>query len=419
MSQGPLLIDQVQIEPGSGQVLLVYRDAATGSLAFKDALITGGLLLSQLAGLRTIANVRVVGKSGSGAQYTTIQSALDTVPSNASATNPFIVLVMPGRYDETVTIVRDGVRLIGLGQPEIRSALEATPDAVGADHTVIVNAALGTIPRSLVVDGFIISNAHSGKAAVRISGTVGSLVGDGDIVLRNCSLRANSAVGNYTLWASICNDIAVEGGAWQEGSNLGILLLQEVSTFRATGVAGIGATDLRYDTAEDQPANGGGSYAFNQCARIAADTALGTPFTSECSGGGRVEFNGCSVATATFSGDQTVTARGTVFSGLTLLNTVAATLTNCVRGAINANVTAVLDEHSRMGAAVFGADTTVAVAFDVPFSDASYQVSFEVDSQPTNDETPWVTLKAATGFTLNFATAQTLTATWLATRTDV
>lgn len=419
MAQGPFLIDQVQIEPGSGQVLLIYRDNTTGSLAFKDTLITGGLLLSQLAGLRTITNVRIVGKAGSGSQYTTIQSALDTVPSNASATNPYIVLVMPGRYDETVTIVRDGVRLIGLGQPEIRSALEATPDALGADHTVLVNAALGTIPRSLVVDGFIISNAHSTKAAVRILGTVGSLVGDGGILLRNCSLRANSAVGNYNLWATCCNDIAVEGGAWQEASNLGLLLLQEVSTFRATGVAGLGATDLRYDTTEDQPADGGGSYAFNQCPRIAADTVMVTPFTSTCSGAGRVEFNGSSVSTATFGGDRTLTARDTAFGGLTLLNTVAATLTNCAHGATNVNATAVLDEPRRQGSAVFGAVATVAVAFDVPFSNASYQVGFEVDSRPTNDETPWVTLKAATGFTLNWATAQTLTVNWLATRTDV
>src|SRR3989344_4953294 len=132
MAQGPFLIDQIQIEPGSGQLLLIYRDA-TGSVAF------------QVAGLRTIGNVKVVGRSGAGAQYTTIQDALDTVPTSASATNPYIILVMPGRYDETVNIVRDGVRLVGLGQPEIRSALEATPDAPGADHTAIVSAQLGTI----------------------------------------------------------------------------------------------------------------------------------------------------------------------------------------------------------------------------------------------------------------------------------
>ena len=192
-----------------------------------------------------------------------------------------------------------------------------------------------------------------------------------------------------------------------------------MSTFRATGVAGLGALDLRYDTTASEPADGGGSYVFNQCPNVAADTAMLTPVAVDCDGGGRVEFNGCSLNTATFSGDQTLTARNTVFAGLTLLETVVATLAGCVHGAVNVNAVAVLDEPSRQGTAVFGVDTTVAVVFDLPFSDADYQVSFEVDSRPDNDETPWITAKAGTGFTINFQTAQTLTVTWLATRADV
>ena len=128
MAQDPFLIDQIQIEPGSGQTLLVSRDAATGALRLQDAVTTGGILLHQLAGLRAIGNVYVVGKTGTGAEYTTIQSALDAVPSAASSANPYIVLVMPGIYTETVNIARDGVRLVGLGNPLIRSALELTPD---------------------------------------------------------------------------------------------------------------------------------------------------------------------------------------------------------------------------------------------------------------------------------------------------
>lgn len=419
MAQGPFLIDQLQIEPGSAGTRLVYRDPGTGELAFKDPVVTGGMTLQQFAGLRNIANVFVVGKSGAGAQYTAIQDALDDVPSNASATNPYIVLVMPGRYDETVNIVRDGVRLIGLGQPEIRSVLEATPDAPGADHTLIISAQLGTIPRSAIIENFIISNVHSTKAAVRVAGSVGTTLGDGGIVLRNCSLRANSAVGNYTLSATTCNDIIVEGGVWQEANNLGLLLLREVSTFLAVGVTGLGALDLRYDTAQDEPADGAGSYIFNQCPSIAADTALPTPIAVDCDGGGRIEFNGCSLNTATFSGSQTLTARGTRFGDMTILETVQATLTGCAHGTTNVNALAVLDEPVRMGTETFAAQTTRAVTFDIPFSDGTFQVAVEVDSQPANDETPWVTAKAGTGFTINFASAQTLVATWRATRTDV
>ena len=418
MAQGPFLIDQVQIEPGSVGTRLISRDTGTGGLKLTDPL--GSLLLSQMAGLRNIANVLVVGKSGLGAQYTTIQSALDVVPSNASATNPYIVLVLPGRYDETVTIVRDGVRLVGLGQPEIRSLLEATPDAPGATHTVSIVAGLGSVPRSLIIEGFIISNVHSTKAAVRVTGADGSLVGNGDIVLRNCSVRANSAVGNYSLWANACNNIVVEGGAWSEASNLGLLLLREVSVFRATGVTGLGALDLQYDTSEDEPANGAGSFVFNQCPDIAINTALMTPVTVNCAGGGTVQFDSCSLNNPIFNGNQSLTARGTTFLGLRLNDTVTATLLNCTRtGGLNNNVGAVLDEHQRAGEVTFAATTDEAVAFDIPFSDGNYQVAFEVDSQPVNDETPWVTGKAGAGFTVNFATAQTLTLSWLATRLDM
>lgn len=418
MPQGPFLIDQVQIEPGSVGTRLISRDAGTGGLKLTDPL--GSLLLSQMAGLRNIANVLVVGKSGLGAQYTTIQSALDVVPSNASATNPYIVLVLPGRYDETVTIVRDGVRLVGLGQPEIRSLLEATPDAPGATHTVSIVAGLGSVPRSLIIEGFIISNVHSTKAAVRVTGAAGSLVGDGDIVLRNCSLRANSAVGNYTLWANACNNILIEGGVWQEASNLGLFLVREVSVFRATGVTGLGALDFRYDTGEDEPANGAGSFVFSQCPNIAISTAMMTPIAMACTGGGATQFHNCSMNTAVFNGDQALTARSTVFLGITLNDTVAGTLFNSTHfGATNVNALAVLDEHQRTGEVTFAASAVEAVTFDIPFSDGNYQVAFEVDSQPVNDETPWITGKAGTGFNINFATAQTLTVTWLATRLDM
>ena len=418
MAQGPFLIDQLQIEPGSAGTRLLSRDAGTGGLKFTDPVV-GALLLSQLAGLRAVPNVFVVGKSGAGAQYTTIQSALDDVPPSASATSPYLVLVLPGRYDETISIVRDGVRLMGLGQPEIRSALEATPNAPGATHTVNIFSDLGTTPKTVIIENFIISNIHTSKAAVRVTGSVGTLLGNGGVLLRNCSVQANAAAGNYSLWANTCNTIRIEGGNWQEANNLGLLLLREVSLFQAVGVAGLGALDLRYDTGEDQPVNAAIGFFFGQCPNIATVTAFGTPVAVTCSGAGYLEFSGCSVSDLTFNGDRPLSALGTAFQALTLLGTVQATLVGGAHEATNVNVLAVLDEHQRKGGASFGAELTKAVTFDIPFSDGNYQVSFEVDSQPVNDETPWVTGKAGTGFTLNFATAQTLTVAWLATRTDV
>ena len=422
MAQPPFLIDQIDIEPGSTGTRRINRDAGTGGLAFEDPVVSGPLTLANLAGLRNISNVLIVGTSGDGAQYTgstAIQDALDAVPANASSTNPYIILVLPGRYDETVNIVRDGVRLVGLGRPEIRSALEATPDAVGADHTVIISAQLGTIPLSVLIEGFVISNAHSGQAAVRISGGAASTLASDGVVVRNCSLRANSTVGNYSLWATACNTVHVEGGSWQESNNLGVLRLEEVSSFIASGVGGLGALSLRYSTAQAVPVDGSGSYAFNQCPNIAQGTALPSPVSSDCTGGGSVEFNNCSLGNAVFSGDQSLTARSTTFGDLSLQGSTAASLSNCARGALVVNALATLDEASRSGVAVFGAVTTMAVVFDVPFSDNAYQVSLELDSRPASDETAWVTLKGASGFTINFQSAQTLSVNWKASRSDM
>jgi hypothetical protein len=421
MAQDPFLIDQIQIEPGSGQTLLVSRDAATGALRLQDAVTTGGILLHQLAGLRAIGNVYVVGKTGTGAEYTTIQSALDAVPSAASSANPYIVLVMPGIYTETVNIARDGVRLVGLGNPLIRSALELTPDAGGADHTLIISAQLGTIPLSTLIEGFTITNVHTNKACVRVLGAAASTVASVGVVLRNCDLQANGAGGNRNVWATACNNITFEGGRWSEAANLGLLLIEEVSGLWISGVTGMGAISLRYDTTEDEPSLGANVFSITDCGTVAGATLLATPAAIDLAGGGDLVVIGTVFGGQTnLSGDQSMSLRGCVVPVLNLLETVTVTAENSlIQSILAANATAELDLPKLRGTATLAAAATIAVAFDIPMSDADYQVDLELPSRPVNDETPWVTAKAVTGFTINFQTAQTMTCLWQATRSNV
>jgi len=420
MPQNPFLIDQIDIEPGSAGTRRINRDAGTGGLAFQDAVVTTPITLSQIAQI-PVANVFTVGKSGVGAQYTTIQSALDAVPLTASATNPYVIVVYPGRYDETVNIVRDGVRLFGVGKPEIRSALEATPDAAGADHTVIISAQLGTIPLSTILQGFTISNVHSTKAALRVLGGAASTVASTGVEVIDCDLNANSAVGNYNLWATAVNRIDAVGGNWTEGSNLGLLLLQEVAWFRAAGVDNIGALSLRYDTANAVSSEAAESYSFVNCGDIAINTGLGTPIAIDLDGAGACDFDFCHLAgQVDLSGDRTVTLRGCVVSALRVLETITVVApATVVQSVVAANAAAVLDMPKNTGTAVFAAATTATVVFDIPFSDADFQVSFELPSQPANDETPWISNKATTGFRINFATNQTMSVGWVVARFDV
>ncbi|MBT7759836.1 MAG: hypothetical protein HN732_21075 [Rhodospirillaceae bacterium] len=69
MPQPPFLIDVLQVEPGSGDTLTVSRDSAGGALKFVDALLTSGVLLPSLVGLRNVTGVYIVGRAGDGAPY--------------------------------------------------------------------------------------------------------------------------------------------------------------------------------------------------------------------------------------------------------------------------------------------------------------------------------------------------------------
>ena len=162
MPQSPFLVDQLQIEPGSGQTLLVNRDSATGSLKFTDAVLTAGVLLKNLVNMNNITGVYTVGSGGTGAGYSTIQDALDAIPNTSSPSAPSLVLVMPGLYTENLTIGKDGVALIGLGGVYLQNS--------GASDTVTVTASPGAVPENVVLRGLSITNDQAGFACVKVDG---------------------------------------------------------------------------------------------------------------------------------------------------------------------------------------------------------------------------------------------------------
>ena len=162
MPQPPYLVDVVQIEPGSGDTLTLSRDATAGAMKFVDAVIAAGVLLPSLVGLRNVTGVYIVGRAGDGAPYTTIQSALDAVPTSSSAALPSIVLILPGVYTENVTIQKDGAYLVGLGGVTITNS--------GASDTVEISAAIATTPQDVLLRGITITNTSATQSCVRILG---------------------------------------------------------------------------------------------------------------------------------------------------------------------------------------------------------------------------------------------------------
>ena len=412
MPQDPWKVDQIQIEPGAAGTRLINR-ASDGSIQFSDALITGGITLSQLAGLKGMTNVLVVGKGGAGSGYTTIQAALDAVPSSASAANPYFVFVGPGVYTETVNIVRDGVYVFGYGAI-LESLAEATPDGAGAYHTLVIQAALGTIPTSVTIVGLTIRNSHSNYACVRIAGGAGSTVGSVGIVLRDCPMVASGS--GRTLSADSVDYVWLTGGS-QFGSNANALLyVKNLAGFYMDGMGDVPNVELDYDTTGNVPSVPTSSYRVNGCPNFGRGT-LGIPVSSTLSGAGSLEIIGStSTGAASFSGTQAVTARSSRLGAVTTVGTVALSLPGTSTGTITAGVGTTVAQNLLRGMAAFSGTATMAVTFLAVQPDAGYSVSVETAVLPASGDVWWITSKTVSGFTINFAHAQTLNAFWTVSR---
>jgi hypothetical protein len=411
MAQPPLKVDALQFEPGSGQTLLIERDAGTGALKFTDNVVGGGIFLNQLAGLQAIGNVFVVGKSGVGAEYTTIQSALDAVPATASPTNPYCILVMPGVYEETLNIVRDGVMLIGIGEPVIQEGV------ANDDHTVVVSAQLGTIPQLVVLQNLRITNEHNNKAALRLTGGAASTVlgNSQGLFARNLKLEGNAGGGNRTLWAEACGQMTFHDCTFG-GNNQCLLLVREMDWAKFFRCDIANAFDFRYEVGQPEPAGGSGYLTMESCGSIGAGTALSPSVAIDCDGAGAAELWSCTMAPGTriqFSGGLNHRASHCRLGEVSILETPTVNAENTyVESILAPNAGAVFKVDTQSGTTAFAASLTETVTFDIPQPDAEYQVNLELDDRPASDETAWVTNKGAASFDIEFNSAQTLNARW-------
>lgn len=161
MAQPPFLLDVLQVEPGSGQTLTISRNAADGTLRFVDAVISGGITLPELIGLRSVTGLFLVGRGGDGSPYTSIQDALDAIPDSSSASAPSTILMLPGVYEGNIKIQKDGVFLIGFG---------ATVKNSGVGHTIEILASQTVTPKSVILSGLTIQNDEPGYACLKITG---------------------------------------------------------------------------------------------------------------------------------------------------------------------------------------------------------------------------------------------------------
>lgn len=409
MAQDPFNVDQLQINPGSAVTILINDTA--GALTFQDGVVTGGITLAQLAGLRSVGNVMVVGKSGAGAEYTTIQSALDDIPASSSLSNPYFVLIGPGQYRETINIVRDGVFIRGFGAV-VQSLGEAVPNGPDAYHTMVIQSGLGTTPLNLWIEGLTVTNAHDNFAPVRISGGAASTLGSNLLVFANNNILSTSVAGGRVVWATSSNNILVSGGSMSGTGANSLTLVEECAAFTMQNVLDPSAFQLDYDSTGTLPSIATCEYRILDCPDLGRGSSLSPPLASTLSGAGSLLIKGCNGGKAlTVGGDRTLVLQDSHVGALTLNGTTAATITGGSHGAVVGAVGTTLAEPVQQGTETFAA-ATAAVTFDVEHPDANYTVLVECRARPVNDETPWITGKLATGFTINFQTAQTLECVW-------
>jgi len=415
MAQDPVKADQYQVEPGSAGSRLIRKHPTTGALQFLDSVLTGGITLSELAGLRSLTNVLIVAKGGAGAAHTTIQAALDAIPVGASETNPYFVLVGPGVYQETLNLVRNGVTIIGFGAV-LQSLAEADPDGVGAYHTLVIQADLGTIPRKILLWGLEITNSHQNFAAVRIVGAAGSNVGSTGIILQDCRIRNTSATGGRTIWADSVNFIEMRGGSFTGTGVFSLLLVTECAGLLLESVADLPGLQLDYDDSGAEPSQDRDGYFLFNCVDVAVGSSVSPPISSDLSGDGKLVFSGCTTDDMRLDGDRTVDILGSEVGDLDLQGTVAVSIAGSKKGTVSNGATASLGEPYQEGTASFAAVAFMAVTFPVPHPDANYRIQVESSVAPASDEQWWPTVKTTAGFRINYTSAQTLDARWTVTR---
>lgn len=168
MAQDPFRADQYKVE-GDSEVALgervIYDDPLDGSMRFRDPRIPGGVNLTALAGIQQLARTLVVTTDGIGASkdddgnpITTIQKALDQVPTSADYWTPWLIVVGPGVYVEDIQWSKDYTTLVGLGGVIFRSA--------SARSTVRVLAGVGSIPQRMTIQNVTIENSVANAACV-------------------------------------------------------------------------------------------------------------------------------------------------------------------------------------------------------------------------------------------------------------
>lgn len=388
MAQDPLQLDAIQIEPSSGDTITISRGSG-GALEFVDAIVTGGIALSRLAGLLGNTNVLVV---GDGAEYSSIQDAIDAVPATSSGSNPHAILVTPGVYTESLTVEKDGISIIGIGNPTISADVE-TDDALTLQDSV------STSPKYFSISGCKISCDQDNASCVRIIGGAGSSIGEDQIYLKDLQLQA-SGIGSRPLRAETAGNIIAEGGSWGEVATTFVEVTQCASLL-LKDIRAISDVSISWGFEPAQSNTTVSSYTLQNISK------MGNVLINMTGGATALMWNCPNVGNVTLGGNRASTINSSVIGDLTLNNTVVCTVNGTKTGSLSGDGSISISGIS--GEIAFTAEAVADVVFDVAQVDTDYTICAEVAPDLA---IAGIHSKTVNGFRIEFDQARTGNLRW-------
>ena len=389
MAQDPIQVDSLQIAPLVAGTRIIDYDPISGSVRIQDPVLSSATKVVDLAGLRSIEKVLVVGKGGPGATYNLVQDALDAIPNSASISDPWTILVLPGVYQENVVLEKNGVCLCGLGGVVLQPTV--------ADATLLIQGSVGSVPEYCKVQNIRIENSYAGEECVKIVGGAGSTIGVSGVFIENCELVA-AGVGTFPLYAEAVNDVVLSGGSFLGSSATSLVRVLQLHRFVWKGVEGECLGQVDYDSGGVIPSVFGSTYSLSGLEIGNLQTTL--------QGGGSVSLNNCSTGNVSVFGDQEVDIRASKIGNLTCNGTSQVTLISSSRG--TAAGAGILVEQITRGTSIFAASSSETVTFAVGTLNNDYGVSLDYEMAALAN----VKTKTSAGFIIEFVVPQTGSVNW-------
>jgi hypothetical protein len=344
MATTPFKVDRLQIEPGSGQLLTISRNAADGALKFIDNATPAGITLAELAGIGSVTKVLIVGKGGSGAEYTVIGDAITAATGSYNA--PVLILVAPGVYEENLIIAKDGLQIVGLGKVIIKSIV--------LGNTLTVS---DTAVKSLLLRNLTIINPHSGLGdgsqgcCLRMDGAAGTNLGliDADVDGNSNPVNADYGLGgiwiegchfiasatgngmnpNYQIYANTVNSLFVRDCSFYSPNTNSKTVIADCSDVLLENIAGINDLQMDYNTGNNLPVSAVQSYTVRGC-------GIRKGFMSNLVGGSSLQMSGITeVGSLTLTGDRIMDIEVNLSGTIQVTDAPVSLSANHVTGNIN------------------------------------------------------------------------------------